>query len=343
MSSKTAAFVALSVLTAGAGTVSADPVEDFYKGKRITITVGGTPGGGYDVYARQFARFYGNYIPGKPDILVQNLQGAGSIRATNHIYNVAPRDGTAIVAVQRTIPTLPLFNKPGIQYDPLKLNWIGSLNNEVSVCVSRKDSGVATFEEAKQKELIIGGSGANDTENFPSVLNNLLGTKFKIISGYKGPDIALAMERNEVQGRCGWSWTSLSNQHGKWLKDGSINVLVQLSVEKLPEINAPLVMDLTKDKAVLEILNLVFAPQAFGRPFAAPPEVPAERVKALRDGLTATAKDKTLITELEKLEFSMAAVSGERMQQLVTDLMKTSPDVVKKASDAMQHTKSMKQ
>lgn len=343
MKSKTAAFVALSVLTAGAGTVSADPVEDFYKGKRITITVGGTPGGGYDVYARQFARFYGNYIPGKPDILVQNLQGAGSIRATNHIYNVAPRDGTAIVAVQRTIPTLPLFNKPGIQYDPLKLNWIGSLNNEVSVCVSRKDSGVATFEDAKNKELIIGGSGANDTENFPSVLNNLLGTKFKIISGYKGPDIALAMERNEVQGRCGWSWTSLSNQHGKWLKDGSINVLVQLSVEKLPEINAPLVMDLTKDKAVLEILNLVFAPQAFGRPFAAPPDVPADRVKALRDGLVATAKDKTLVTELEKLEFSMAAVSGERMQQLVADLMKTPPDVVKKASDAMQHTKSMKQ
>lgn len=315
----------------------ADAVADFYKGKKINLIIGGTPGGGYDVYARQFARFYGNYIPGKPGIISQNMQGAGSIRAANYVYNVARKDGTVIGAVQRTIPILPLYGKSGLQYDPLKFNWLGSLNNEVSVCVSRKDSGIATFEAARAKELIIGGSGANDTENFPSVLNNLLGTKFKIVSGYKGPDIALAMERNEVQGRCGWSWTSLKNQHPDWLKNGSINVLVQLSVEKLDEIKAPFVMELAKSEEDRDVLELVFAPQAFGRPFVMPPDVPANRVKAARDAFNKAAADKKLVAELEKVKFDVSLVSGDRMQSLISKLIKTPRPVIDKAADAMQY------
>jgi tripartite-type tricarboxylate transporter receptor subunit TctC len=332
--SAAAGLAAAVVLAAPA---AADAVEDFYKGKKMTIIIGGTPGGGYDVYARQLARFIGNYIPGKPGIISQNMQGAGSIRAANYVYNVARKDGTIMGAVQRTIPLLPLYGAPGLQYDPLKFNWIGSLNNEISVCVSRKDSGVATLADAQQKQLIIGGSGANDTENFPAVLNNLLGTKFKIVSGYKGPDIALAMERNEVQGRCGWSWSSLKNQHSDWIKNGTINILIQLSVEKLDEIKAPFVMDLAKNEEQRDVLELVFAPQAFGRPFMMPPDVPAERVKAVRDAFTKAATDEKLIKDLERVKFDLALVSGERMQTLIAKLLKTPRAVIDKAADTMKY------
>jgi tripartite-type tricarboxylate transporter receptor subunit TctC len=329
--------IAAVAIAGFAAPAAADAVADFYKGKKITFIIGGTPGGGYDVYARQFARFYGNYIPGKPGIISQNMQGAGSIRAANFVYNVAKKDGTVIGAVQRTIPILPLYGKSGLQYDPLKFNWLGSLNNEVSVCVSRKDSNIATFADSQAKELIIGGSGANDTENFPAVLNNLLGTKFKIVSGYKGPDIALAMERNEVQGRCGWSWTSLKNQHPDWLKNGSINIIVQLSVEKLDEIKAPFVMELAKTEEQRDVLELVFAPQAFGRPFMMPPGVPADRVKAARDAFSKAAADKKLVADLEKVKFDVSLVTGDRMQSLIAKLLKTPPTVIDKAADAMKY------
>ncbi len=315
----------------------ADAVADFFKGKRMQMIVGGTPGGGYDVYARNFARYYVDYIPGKPNMIVQNMQGAASIRAANYVYNVAPKDGTVLAAVQRTIPILSLYGTDGLQYDANKFNWLGSINNEVSVCVSRQDSGIATIQDAMARELIIGGSGANDTENFPAVLNNLLGTKFKIISGYKGPDIALAMERNEVSGRCGWSWTSLRNQHREWLDKGSVNVLIQLSVEKLDEIKAPLVMDMAKSDEDRQVFELVFAPQAFGRPFVLPPDVPSDRVAALRAAFNQTAKDPKLIADLEKLSFDVSLVTGERMQEIVARLLKTPPAVVQKAADSMNY------
>ncbi len=332
-------FVAATIVAAlgFADAAAADPVADFYKGKKITFIIGGTPGGGYDVYARQFARYYGNYLPGKPGVISQNMQGAGAIRAANYVYNVARKDGTVVGVVQRTIPILPLYGKTGLQYDPLKFNWLGSLNNEVSVCVSRKDSGVATMEDVRKKELIIGGSGANDTENFPAVLNNLLGTRFKIVSGYKGPDIALAMERGEVQGRCGWSWTSLKNQHPDWLRNGSINLMVQLSVEKIDEIKAPFVMDMATSEEQRDVLELVFAPQAFGRPFMLPPGVPEDRVKASRAAFANAAADKKLIAELDKVKFDISLVPGERMQALVAKLLKTPPSVIDKAAEAMKY------
>lgn len=330
--------VASAALVAGPGAEAhADDVAEFYKSKRITLIIGGTPGGGYDTYSRQLARFIGDYIPGKPGILPQNMQGAGSVRAANYVYNVAKRDGTAIGAVQRSIPILPLYGKQGLQYDPVKFNWLGSLNNEVSVCVTRSDSGVKTIQDAMGKEVIIGGSGANDTENFPAVLNNLFGTKFKIVSGYKGPDIALAMERNEVQGRCGWSWTSLKNQHPDWLRDNKINILIQLSVEKLDEIKAPFVMELAKTEEQRDVLELVFAPQAFGRPFVMPPEVPMARVNAVRDAFAKAAADKTLVAELKKVKLDVSLVSGERMQSLVAKLLKTPPAVIDKAADMMKY------
>ncbi len=332
-----AAGLALILVLGAVQAARADAVADFYQGKRLTIIIGGAPGGGYDVYARQLARFIGDYVPGKPSILSQNMQGAGSIRAANFLYNVAKRDGTMMGAVQRTIPILPLYGKSGLQYDPLKFNWIGSLNNEVSVCVSRKDSGIATIRDAMKKTLIIGGSGANDTENFPAVLNNLLGTRFKIVSGYKGPDIALAMERGEVQGRCGWSWTSLKNQHPDWLKNGSINILIQLSVEKLDDIKAPFVMDMAKGEEDRDVLELVFAPQAFGRPFVMPPGVPAERVAAVRGAFAAAARDRKLVKEMEKVKFDVALVSGERMQSLIAKLIRTPRAVIDKAADTMKY------
>lgn len=317
--------------------VRADAVSDFYSKKKIKMIVGGTPGGGYDTYARQLARFLPTYIPGNPGMIVQNMQGAASIRAANFIYNVAEKDGTVMGAVQRTIPVLPLYGKKGLKYDPRKFNWLGSLNNEVSVCVARTDSGVKTINDAMAKELIIGGSGANDTENFPAVLNNMFGTKFKIISGYKGPGITLAMERGEVAGRCGWSWTSLKNQHPDWLKNGFMNILIQLSVEKLDEIKAPLVMELAKNEADRDVLELVFAPQAFGRPFVMPPDVPAARVAAVRGAFAKAAKDGKLIKDLEKIQLDVSLIPGERMQKLITKVLATPKPVIARAADLMKY------
>jgi hypothetical protein len=185
--------------------------------------------------------------------------------------------------------------------------------------------------------LIIGGSGANDTENFPADLNNLFGTKFKVISGYKGPGITLAMERGEIHGRCGWSWTSLKNQHPDWLKNGFMNILIQLSLAKLDAIKAPLVTDLAKSEADRDVLELVFAPQAFGRPFVMPPAVPAARVAAVRGAFVKAANDPKLVKDLEKIQLDVSLISGERMQSLITKVLSTPRPVIDRAADLMQY------
>jgi tripartite-type tricarboxylate transporter receptor subunit TctC len=329
-----AAAVAAAFLAGGAA--AADPIADFYKGKRVKIIVGATPGGGYGTYARLLAGYLGKHIPGNPSVTPQFMQGAASIRAANFVYNVAAKDGTVLGAVQRAIPFLPLFGKKGPQYDPQKFNYIGSINNEVSVCVAWHDSGIKTIQDAQNKELIIGGSGSNDTENFPAVLNNVLGTKFKIISGYTGTGINLAIERGEVKGRCGWSWTSLKNQQGRWLKEKKVNILVQLSLKKLPEIgDVPLVTELAKTKDDRQVFELLFAPQVMGRPYLMGPGVPKERVEAMRVAFAKTTREPELVAKLGKAQMDVALVSGAEIQEIVANAYKTPKSTVDRARDAL--------
>ena len=336
MTVKTSLVAAVAAACMFAGSASADPIADFYKGKRVKIIVGASSGGGYGTYARMVAAYLGKYIPGNPRIIAQFMQGAASIRAANYVYNVAPQDGTVLGAVQRAIPFLPLYGKKGPKYDAQKFHYIGSINNEVSICVSWHTTGVKTIQDAMKKELIIGGAGANDTENFPSALNNILGTKFKIISGYTGVGINLAMERGEVFGRCGWSWTSFKNQKSQWLRDKKVNILIQLSLRKLPEIgNVPLVTELAKNKEDRQIFELVFAPQVMGRPYLMGPGVPAARVKAMRAAFARTTQNPDLVKKLNKGSMDVALVGGAEIQKIVANAYKTPKSIVDRARDSM--------
>ena len=337
MITKTIALAAAVLMAGGlASDASAQSVAKFYKGKKIRMVVGSTAGGGYGTYARVLGNYMTNYIPGKPRILVQFRPGAGSVVATNWLYNVGPRDGTAMASIQRAIPMLPLLGQRGPKYDALKFNWIGSLNNEVSICVAWAATGVKTIQDVMKKELIIGGAGPNDTEQFPSALNNILGTKFKIISGYSGTGITLAMERGEVYGRCGWSWTSFNNQRPTWLKEKKVNILIQLTLKGLPEIgNVPVVIDLAKNPKDKAVLELIFARQALGRPYVMPPDVPADRLAAVRKAFMSTARDPKFVAQMKKLRFNVSPVSGEEMQNIIIKIYKTPPEIVALTKDAI--------
>ncbi len=337
MISKSIALAAAVLMAGGlASNASAQSVAKFYKGKKIRMVVGSTAGGGYGTYARVLGNYMTQYIPGKPRILVQFRPGAGSVVATNWLYNVGPRDGTAMASIQRAIPMLPLLGQRGPKYDALKFNWIGSLNNEVSICVSWHASGIKTIQDVMKKELIIGGAGPNDTEQFPSALNNILGTKFKIISGYSGTGITLAMERGEVYGRCGWSWTSFNNQRPTWLKEKKVNILIQLTLKGLPEIgNVPVVIDLAKNPKDKAVLELIFARQALGRPYVMPPDVPADRLAAVRKAFMSTARDPKFVAQMKKLRFNVSPVSGEEMQNIIIKIYKTPPEIVALTKDAI--------
>lgn len=336
MSFKTAIAAAGAAAFVFSGAAAADPITDFYKGKRVKIIVGASSGGGYGTYARMVASYLGDNIPGKPRVIAQFMQGAASIRAANYVYNVAPKDGTVLGAVQRAIPFLPLFGKKGPQYEPLKFNYIGSINNEVSICVSWHTTPIKTIQDVQKQELIIGGAGANDTENFPAVLNNILGTKFKIISGYTGVGINLAMERGEVFGRCGWSWTSFKNQKGEWLRDKKVNILIQLSLKKLPEIgDVPLVTELAKTEEDRQVFELLFAPQVMGRPYLMGPGVPQERVEAMRTAFAKTTQHPELVRKLNKAQMDVSLVTGKEIQDIVANAYKTPKKVVERARDAL--------
>ena len=335
---KLIASALMGVACAGlASLASAEPVADFYKGKQIKIIVGGTAEGGYAPYARMLQMHMGQYIPGKPQMVVQFMPGAGGLIATNYVYNVAPKDGTVIGSVQRNVVRLALIHDQGVKYDPAKIIWLGSLYNDVSVCAAWSAAGIKTIQDAMQRELIVGGTGLNDTEQFPAVLNNLIGTKFKIISGYKSSAaITLAMERGEVTGRCGWSWDSLKSQRSDWLAEKKINVLVQMSMKKLPEIgDVPLAVDLAPNKDSRDVLEFIFGEQTLGKPFMMGPDVPAERVKALREAFLATAADKTAVDEMTKMDFGVDPLSGEEMQQIVVKMYATPQAVVDRAGEAV--------
>jgi tripartite-type tricarboxylate transporter receptor subunit TctC len=328
-SGKSAAFAALALLAAGAAQAQEKPVS---------LYIGYSTGGGYDVYGRVVARHIGRHLPGNPNVIVNNMPGAGSMRLANWLYNVAPKDGTVFGTVARGIAFDTLLGMPGANFDATKFNWIGSANDEVSVCVAWHTSGVTKFEETTQKELIVGGTGGSaDTDQFPKVFNGVLGTKFKIVAGYPGGnDINLAMERGEVQGRCGWSWSSVISTKPDWLKDKKVSVLVQLSLEKHPDLpNVPLITEFAKDPLQQGVFKLVFARQVMGRPFVAPPGVPADRVATLRKAFLETMKDKELLAEAEKAQLEITPVSGDAVQKLVADAYAMPQEVIKKTAEVL--------
>lgn len=320
-------------------TGAAQTVEEFYTGKTVELYIGYTVGGGYDLYARALARYMGKYIPGNPTVVPVNMDGAGSLRMTNWLYEAAPQDGTVFGTFARAAPFDPLFGNADATFDALKFNYIGSANNEVSICAAMARSGIETFDDLKEKELIIGGTGDTaDTVQFPKVLNAVFGTKMRIINGYPGGnDVVMAMERNEVDGRCGWSYTSVKSGSAEWLANGDLNMLMQLSTSKHPEIpEVPLVMDLVQNDDDRNLLNLVFARQTLGRPYAAPPNVPADRVEALRAAFMATMADPEFLAETTALELEITPVDGAAIQALVEEVYKSDPAVIERLNGILQ-------
>jgi tripartite-type tricarboxylate transporter receptor subunit TctC len=312
---------------------------DFYKGKNVDLYIGYSVGGGYDLYARVLARHIGRHIPGNPTIVVKNMEGAGSLRLANWLYRVAPKDGSVFAIIGRGTGFDPLLGQQAAQFDGTKFTWIGSGNHEVSVCVAYGDrSGITKFADLQGKEMTVGGTGASaDTDQFPKVVNGVLGTKMKVVSGYPGGnDIVLAMERGELQGRCGWSWSSVKATHGSWIAEKKLNILVQLALQKHPDLpDVPLVIDLATTDAQRQILRLIFARQVMGRPFLAPPGIPPERAAALRTAFMETMKDPAFIADAEKAQLEVNPVAGEELQKLVAEIYKTPPEIAKQAAQLL--------
>jgi tripartite-type tricarboxylate transporter receptor subunit TctC len=329
--------VAFALLAVATRFAAAQSPSDFYKNRNIDEYIGYSTGGAYDFYARVIGRHMGAHIPGNPTLVPRNMEGAGSLRLANWLYRVAPQDGSAFGTIGRGIAFDPLLIGKGDQFDAQKFNWLGSANNEVSVCVALKDSGINKFEDLFSEELTVGGTGTSaDTDQFPRVLNNVLGTHFKIVEGYPGGnEVVLAMERGEVNGRCGWSWSSVKSTHKAWIDEHKMIVLVQLSLNKHPELpDVPLVTDFAKTDQERAILKMVFARQVMGRPYAAPPNVPADRLAALRSAFMATMTDKDFLAEAEKTQLEVNPVAGEDVEKLVRDIYTTPSDIVAKTKEA---------
>lgn len=328
---RASAFLALALCGGGA---RAD--ADFYRGKTIQFFVGYEAGSGYDLYARLLARHYGAHVPGHPNVVVQNMPGAGSIKAANYLYDIAPRDGTQIGMTGRGTPMTPLLGGKGPTFkDDKSFTWIGSMNNEVSVCVAWRNTGVKTIQDAMQRELTTSATslGADDTTVFPAVLNAMIGTKFKWITGYPGgAAMNLAMERGEAQGRCGWSWSSVKSTQPEWLRDGKISILLQLTLTKHPDLpDTPGIMDFAKTDEQRKVLELIFARQVMGRPVLAPPHLPSERTQALRRGFDAAMSDPAFKADADKGQWEITPVSGEEIENLMARLYATPAPVVELA------------
>ena len=320
----------------------ADSVEDFYKGRTITVLIGYSPGGSYDAAGRVLARHMGRHIPGNPSLVPQNMPGAGTLNLVNYLYNVSPKDGTAFGIFARGMAMEPLIGGTNAKFDATKLTWIGSAANEISLCATYATSPVKTWNDALSKEFTVAGNGSgSDPDVFANVLRNAFGVKNRLISGYPGSaEISLAMERGEIDGRCGWSWSSIKAEKSQWLAEHKLNLIVQLALEKAADLpNVPLITELATDDRQRQILKLIFSRQTMGRPFAAPPAIPVERAQALRQAFDLTMQDPEFLAEAQARGLEINPVSGHDIEKLIAELYQTPRDIVAEAREATERSR----
>jgi tripartite-type tricarboxylate transporter receptor subunit TctC len=327
----------VAVLAASLVGIAPAIADNFYEGKTITVVTSTGSGGSYDVGARAIARYMPRFIPGKPNMIVQNMPGAGNVLATNYMYNIAPKDGTAIAVVHAAMPLHQVLDGRGVRYDASKFNWLGSTGPENEVIIVWHTAGIKTLADAQKKEVILGGTGeGSGIFIIPTAMNNVLGTKFKMVIGYKSSeDINLAMQRGEVQARA-FGFSSIMSQHGDWVRDRQIDIIAQAGAKRdhrLPDV--PLLTELTKNEEDREIMALISSPAGVGHPYMAPPNVPADRLKVLRDAFIATLKDKDFLAEAEKLKLEIDPMGADEIAGIVNDTIKTPSAVVAKAKIAM--------
>lgn len=294
--------------------------EPFYKGKTINIMVGFGPGGGYDLYARLLARVMGNHIPGTPNVVVQNMTGAGGVRAANHVYAAAPKDGTYIAGVNQGAAMFQMLGGKGALYDPAKFVWLGSMAYSNNTVYTWRASGITSIEDAKKREVTVAGSGViSDANIYPAILNALVGTKFKIINGYAGTNESnLALERGEVEGRGGGAYSSLVSTKPDWLRDNKVAIIAQIGFEKEPDLpNTPLLLDLVKTEEARQIATVVTLPTAIGYNHWVAPEVPADRIDILRKAYAASLKDPELLADAKKQMLEIRPKTADELDALV--------------------------
>ena len=320
-----------------AGPAVAQGPEAFYRGKTINIVIGYSVGGGYDIYARVLGRHFGRHIPGNPSVVAQNMPGAGSQKALEYILSHAPKDGLVIGTFGRTLPIAPMIENA--KYDPSRLEWIGSISTDTSTCIAWHASPVKSWDDMKTKQFTVGGLGkGSDPEMFATLVKVMFGLNVKLVSGYPGTnDVALAMERGEVDGMCGFSYSSLRAARKNWLDENKVNILVQAALSRDAAVPAhvPMLLDKTTSKSQRQALELILAPQAAARPFAAPPGTPADRVEALRKAFMSTMADPEFVKDAKTSGLDVDPIAGDKIAELYRKIYATPADVVAEARRAV--------
>jgi tripartite-type tricarboxylate transporter receptor subunit TctC len=320
-------LIGLAATSAGAQTV-----EQFYRAHSVSLIVGFNVGGAYDPYARMVARHLPKYLPGAPAIVVKNMQGAGSVLAANHLYNVSPKDGSELGLIAGSSAIEPLFAVRPTQFDGQKFTWIGSANDEIGGCFAWHSSPFATAADLFKNDMIIGASGTSNLD-FPTALNAVLGTRMKLVRGYNGTSsIMFAIERQEVQGMCGMVYAPLQTAHPDWLHDKKIRMLMQIGLEPNPRLSdVPFVMDFAKSEDDKRVLRLVVGWTIMGRPFLAPPGIPDDRKAALRRAFDLTMRDPALLEEAARQRLDIAAIGGEQIDKFLQDVYTAPKPLIERA------------
>jgi tripartite-type tricarboxylate transporter receptor subunit TctC len=332
------AVAAVAFICAGAP-AQAQTVSDFYRGRTVNLVIGYAPGGGYDLYARTLARHISRHIPGNPTIVVQNMPGAGSIKAANFLYTIAPKDGSTFGGFSRGAFLDPLLGRSeGTQFDAPKFSWLGSISNEVGVCAFRAAVGIKSWSDMRTKPFIIGSTGAGaDSDVFPTVLRKMFKLPMKTVAGYaSAAEVVVAIKRNEVDGRCGWSWSSLISWNRDMYEGKQLDVVLQLAAQKLDELaQVPLITDVAETDEQRTALRLIVSRQTMARPYVMPPGVPADRLQALRTAFDATMKDPAFLADAKKQDLEVRPVLGADADALIREVYATPPAIVKLAVDYM--------
>jgi tripartite-type tricarboxylate transporter receptor subunit TctC len=333
--------LALSAVLLVATPADAQPVADFYRGKTIQLLIGFSAGGNYDLSSRILARHIGRHIPGNPNVVPQNMTGAGSLRLANFLYNVAPKDGTTFGMVGRGISLEPLLGTQASKFDSRRYTWIGSVSHETSVCVSWRTSEIKSWNDFLSKPSTVGGQGpGSDDDMFTNMLRNIFGVKARLVAGYPGGnEINLAMERGEIDARCGWSWGAIKTTRFNWVTNKEINLLLQIALQKANDLpNVPLVTDYAKTDRDRQILQLILSRQQMAWPFTAPPDLPKDSADALRAAFDATMRDPEYLAEAKKRGLEVNPMSGAAIDELIAKLYTTPSDVIAAAKAAMTET-----
>jgi tripartite-type tricarboxylate transporter receptor subunit TctC len=303
----------------------AQDAADFYRGKNIDLYIGYAPGGGYDTYARLVARHLGEFIPGKPQIIPRNMAGGGGRVVAGYIYNVAPKDGTAIATADQSLVLQQAIGDPSIHFDVNRFVWIGNPSADNNTAVTWHTTGVKTIDEAKTQEVIVGATGPNTSAQLPQVMNAILGTKFRIVSGYPGGnEMNLAMESGEIGSRGSNPWASWKATKPDWVKDKKINILVQIGLTKAADLpDVPLLIDLAKNDEDRAVLKLISAPATIGRPLFGPPGTPPERVRILRKAFDEMIKDPAFLEDAKRERLDINPVAGAELERIVAEIVAT--------------------